>query len=78
MDSTRVGDVLLEQIGNQDRVVAFRTMTTESKRPAEQPAGFTAALADGAVTARRTLVERVGSQSSRPLKLVVEIGLTRG
>jgi hypothetical protein len=28
-------NVLLKQIGEQDRLVAFRTMTTQSQRPAE-------------------------------------------
>lgn len=51
---------LLEQIGEQDRLVAFRTMTAESDRSAKKPTGLTAALADEALLAVRTFVDCVG------------------
>jgi hypothetical protein len=59
-------DVLLEQIREQDRLVAFRTVTTQSDRPAE-PTGLTAALADEALLAVRTFVDRVGYEPALPL-----------
>src|SRR5262249_54850531 len=70
-------DVLLEQIAEQDRLVAFRTVTAQSQRPTEHLTGWTATLADEALLAPRTLVNGVGSQQSLPLQLATEVRLIR-
>lgn len=73
----RLVTCLFEQIREQDRLVALRTMSTQSDGPAEQPTGLTAALTDEALLAVRTLIDRMSCESALALQLTTEIRLSR-
>jgi hypothetical protein len=58
-------------------LITLRTVTTQTQRPAEQPTGLTAALADEALLALRTFIDGVSRESLLALQLLAEVGLSR-
>jgi hypothetical protein len=68
---------LLKQIRQQHRLIALWAVTTHAQRPAEKPAGFAAALADEALLATRTLIDRVGCEPALALQLTAEVRFVR-
>ena len=73
-----VRGLLLEQVGEEDRVVAFRTGATQSQRPTEEVALRTATLADETLLALRTFVDCVGRESLLAPQLLLDVRLSRG
>jgi hypothetical protein len=69
--------LLLEQIREQDRLVAFRTGATQSQRPTEEVALRTATLADETLLALRTFVDSVGREWLLARQLLAEVRLIR-
>lgn len=68
---------LFEEIGEQDWLVALRTVTAESHGSAEQLTRGTAALADEALLTVRTFVQGVSRQLALPLQLATEVWFIR-
>lgn len=69
--------LLAEEIADQHWLLAFRAVTAEPYSSREQVAIWTAALADKAFLAVRTLVDRVGRQASLSLQLTAEVRFIR-
>jgi hypothetical protein len=74
VDSLGADRVLsFQKIGEQDRLVAFWTVTAQSYRPAEEVAIRTAALADKTLLTVWTLVDDVARQLALTLQLAAEV-----
>ena len=64
-----VGHLPVEDLGDEDEVIAARARTTEAKPTAEEVAVWAAALAEEASLAGRALIDGVGNEGFAPLEV---------